>query len=115
MRSTRRGFLGIVASAGAWLARPVAAAAATTATPPPSPTPAPPPLAAGLARERFGKFLSAEETKLLEDRLGGQERRSGRLRSFKLANGEEPATDFHTTRSLGGGERTLRSLGGAGR
>ncbi len=108
MRATRRGFLGMLGSAAAWVAQPRAAVAQVTATPTtptPSPTPAPPPLTGSVARERYGKFLSAEEMKLLEDRLGSQERRSVRLRSFKLANGEEPATDFHVSRRLRGGSR----------
>ncbi len=97
MSATRRGFLGAMAAAAAWLMRPFETRAQTT-TPTPSPTPAPPPLSAGVARDRYGKFLSGDEAKLLEDRLAGQERRSGRLRSFKLANSEEPATDFRVRR-----------------
>jgi hypothetical protein len=97
MIATRRGFLAAAAAAGAWLLRPFETRAQTT-TPTPSPTPAPPPLSAGVARDRYRKFLSADEAKLLEDRLASQERRSGRLRSFKLANSEEPATDFRVRR-----------------
>ena len=97
MSATRRGFLAASAAAAAWLLRPFGTRAQTT-TPTLSPTPAPPPLMAGVARDRYGKFLSGDEAKLLEDRLAGQERRSGRLRSFKLANSEEPATDFRVRR-----------------
>jgi hypothetical protein len=97
MNATRRGFLATAAATAAWLLRPFETRAQTM-TPTPSPTPAPPPLSAGVARDRYGKFLSGDEAKLLEDRLAGQERRSGRLRSFKLANSEEPATDFRVRR-----------------
>ncbi len=97
MSATRRGFLAATAAAAAWLLRPFGTRAQTM-TPTLSPTPAPPPLMAGVARDRYGKFLSGDEAKLLEDRLAGQERRSGRLRSFKLANSEEPATDFRVRR-----------------
>ena len=99
MIATRRSFLGAAAAAAAWLLRPFETRAQTaTPTPTPSPTPAPPPLLAGVARERYGKFLFADEAKLLEDRLASQERRSGRLRALKLANSEEPATDFRVRR-----------------
>ena len=97
MIATRRRFLGAAAAAAAWLLRPFETKAQTT-TPTPSPTPAPPPLSAAVARDRYGKFLSGDEAKLLEDRLASQERRSGRLRAFKLANSEEPATDFRVRR-----------------
>ena len=97
MSATRRGFLAAAAAAATWLLRPFETRAQTT-TPTPSPTPAPPPLLAGVARDRYGKFLSGDEAKLLEERLASQERRSGRLRSFKLANSEEPATDFRVRR-----------------
>ena len=105
MSATRRGFLGVAAFAAAWLLRPFQAGGQAAATPTPSPTPAAPPLIAGVARDRYGKFLAGEEAKTLEDRLASMERRSARLRSFKLANGEEPATDFRTLRGPGGAAR----------
>jgi hypothetical protein len=99
MTATRRRFLGAAAAAAASLLRPFETKAQTTTPQPvPSPTPAPPPLSAAVARDRYGKFLSGDEAKLLDERLAGQERRSGRLRSFKLANSEEPATDFRVRR-----------------
>jgi hypothetical protein len=99
MSATRRSFLGAAAAAAAFLLRPFGTRAQTmTPAPVPSPTPAPPPLLAAVARDRYGKFLSGDEAKLLEERLAGQERRSGRLRAFKLANSEEPATDFRVRR-----------------
>ena len=99
MIATRRRFLGAAAAAAAFLLRPFGTRAQTTTpTPVPSPTPAAPPLLAAVARERYGKFLSGDDAKLLEDRLASQERRSVRLRSFKLANSEEPATDFRVRR-----------------
>jgi hypothetical protein len=99
MSATRRRFLGAAAAVATSLLHPFEARAQTTTpTPVPSPTPAAPPLLAAVARDRYGKFLSGDEPKLLEDRLAGQERRSGRLRAFKLANSEEPATDFRVRR-----------------
>jgi hypothetical protein len=66
--------------------------------PAPSPTPAPPdPKAealAKLARERYGKFLSPEELKMLDERCAGIERRSQRLRAAVLPNGDEPVAGF---------------------
>jgi len=73
-------------------------------TPTPTPTPAapaakPPDLLAKLARERYGKFLTEEELPLLDEDMAGLERRSARLRAYKLANSEEPAVDFSAERS----------------
>jgi hypothetical protein len=105
MPSTRRGFLGTaLASAVAALGRPFTARGQTASTTPPSitPTPAPPDpkaeLLAKLARERYGKFLTAEELTMLDERIAGIERRSARLRALKLANGDEPATEFRARR-----------------
>ena len=72
-------------------------------TPTPTPTPAapatkPPDLLAKLARERYGKFLTEEELPLLDEDMAGLERRSARLRAYKLANSEEPAVDFSAHR-----------------
>lgn len=73
--------------------------------PTPTPTPTPPPpskpaeLLAKLARERYGKFLTEEELPLLDEDMAGLERRSARLRAYKLANSEEPAVDFPAERS----------------
>ena len=105
MSTTRRGFLGTaLGSTVAALARPFAARAQTTPATPPAatPTPAPPDpkaeLLAKLARERYGKFLTAEELTMLDERIAGIERRSARLRALKLANGDEPATEFRARR-----------------
>jgi hypothetical protein len=72
-------------------------------TPTPTPTPAapaakPPDLLAKLARERYGKFLTEEELPLLDEDMAGLERRSARLRAYKLENSEEPAVDFPAER-----------------
>lgn len=70
----------------------------------PTPTPTPPPpsksaeLLAKLARERYGKYLTEEELPLLDEDMAGLERRSARLRAYKLANSEEPAVDFPAER-----------------
>jgi hypothetical protein len=112
--TTRRGFLGAVIGSAPFLSLPFVASAQTAATPAPSapsvpsaapdatPTPAPPdPRAqalAHLARERYGRFLSPEELTMLDERIAGLERRSARLRSVKLANGDEPAAVFRARR-----------------
>ena len=108
MGTSRRGFLGTaIAAAAAAVSRPFAArgqsaAVATPSAPSPSPTPAPPdPRAealAKLARERYGKFLSADELTMLDERCAGIERRSQRLRTVKLANGDEPVGEFRANR-----------------
>ena len=102
MKGTRRGFLGtVVASAVAAVARPFSASAQTT-TPSATPIPAPPDpnaeLLAKLARERYGKFLTTDELTLLDERIAAIERRSARLRAVKLANSDEPATEFRARR-----------------
>jgi hypothetical protein len=51
-----------------------------------------------LARVRYGKFLTEEELPLLDEDMAGLERRSARLRAYKLANSEEPAVDFSARR-----------------
>jgi hypothetical protein len=110
MSSTRRKFLGVsAAAAAAAVAGPgrMAGQAAATATPTPVPTPAPaekkPSLLAQAARERYGKYLTEEQLSVLDERMAGLERTSTRLRSLKFGNGEEPTTDFHALRRLGGG------------
>lgn len=102
--TSRRGFLGAAAGVAGFLLRPFAANS-QTATPAPAvatPTPVPAdPRAealAKLARERYGRFLSAEELPLLDERIAALERRGVRLRAVKLANGEEPAAQFHAER-----------------
>lgn|ERR1017187_9841828 len=110
MPTTRRGFFGAVLGASAFLARPFAGrgqtgvpSPATPAAPPIRTTPAPADPAAEalarLARERYGRFLSAEELPMLDERIAALERRSVRLRAVKLANGDEPAAIFRATRS----------------
>jgi len=95
MSSSRRGFLGMLA---AW----AGAAAVPTTTPAPSPSPSPTPSGPSAlqtaARERFGKFLTAEELPMLDERIAGIERRGARLRAFALENSEEPAVDFSSVR-----------------
>ena len=103
MPKTRRALLKAAGAISALAALPLPA---QTPTPPPppsglTPTPAPekkPGTLTKLARERYGKFLTEEEQKLMDDDMESLERRSGRLRAYKLANGEEPAVDFLAVR-----------------
>jgi len=94
----------ILKAAGAISALAAVPLPAQTPTPPPpgpSPTPAPekkPGTLAKLARERYGKFLAEEELALMDEDMVSLERRSARLRGYKLANGEEPAVDFSAVR-----------------
>jgi len=78
------------------------AISALAAVPLPAQTPTPAPSAPGtlakLARERYGKFLTEEELALMDEDMASLERRSARLRGYKLANGEEPAVDFSAVR-----------------
>ena len=94
---TRRAILKAAGAISALASVPLAAQ-----TPSPTPTPAPhakgADLLAKLARERYGKFLTAEELPLLDEDMAGLERRSARLRGYKLANSEEPAVDFSVER-----------------
>ena len=53
---------------------------------------------AKLARERFGKFLKPEELALMDEDMAFVESRGGRLRGYKLANGDEPVVDFRVVR-----------------
>jgi hypothetical protein len=104
MSTSRRGFLGAALAAAAAVARPLRVRAQTPPAPGPAatPTPAPPdPKAealAKLARERYGKFLSDEELPMLDERIAALERRSARLRGFRLKNSEEPAGVFRAGR-----------------
>ena len=102
MPRTRRSFL---TAAGVITALAAVPLPAQTRTPSPSaPTPSPTPgekkpgTFAKLARERYGKFLTEEEQKLMDDDMDALESRSKRLRGYKLANGEEPAVDFGAER-----------------
>lgn len=101
MPKTRRSFL---KAAGAISALATLPLPAQTVTPSPgaSPTPTPgkkaPGTLAKLARERYGKFLTEEEMVLMDEDMDGLERRSARLRGYKLANAEEPAVDFAARR-----------------
>jgi hypothetical protein len=107
MHSTRRALLkGASALVSLFAAKFSAAQAAATPTPTPNPTPATTPAAppepgplARAARERFGKYLSPEELKMLDEEMAAVERRGARLATFPLKNGEEPATDFRVIRS----------------
>ena len=101
MPKTRRAILKSAAAISALAALPLPAQTPTPSAPP-APTPTPgkkaPGTLAKLARERYGKFLTEEEMVLMDDDMDGLERRSARLRAFKLANGEEPAVDFAARR-----------------
>jgi hypothetical protein len=107
MPRTRRAILKAAGAISALAALPLPAQTTlpTPATPPapPGPTPTPgakkePGTLAKLARERYGKFLTEEERALMDDDMEALERRSARLRGYKLANGEEPAVDFTVVR-----------------
>jgi hypothetical protein len=100
MPRTRRAILKSAAALSALAALPLPAQTSPAAVSP-TPTPAPekkPGTLAKLARERYGKFLTEEELTHLDDDMEGLERRSGRLRAFKLSNPEEPAVDFAAVR-----------------
>jgi hypothetical protein len=101
MKKTRRSILKAAGAISALAAVPLPAQTPTPAPPGPSPTPAPeekPGTLAKLARERYGKFLTEEELALMDEDMASLERRSARLRGYKLANGEEPAVDFSAVR-----------------
>lgn len=98
MPKTRRAIIKAAGAISALAALPLPAQTATpTVTPTPTPEKKPGPLAR-LARERYAKFLTEEELALLDEDMASLERRSARLRSYKLANGEEPAVDFSAVR-----------------
>jgi len=95
---TRRAILKAAGAISALASVPISA---QTPVPTPTPTPAPakpPDLFAKLARERYGKFLTEDELPLLDEDMAGLERRSARLRGYKLANSEEPAVNFSAER-----------------
>jgi hypothetical protein len=96
MAKTRRAILKAAGAISALAALPLPAQTST-----PTPTPAPekkPEGLAKLARERFGKFLTPDELALMDDDMAFVETRGGRLRGYKLANGEEPVLDFRVVR-----------------
>jgi hypothetical protein len=110
MGSTRRAILSAAgAVASLFAARRTLGQTATPAAPPrPTPAPGAPPATAApaepgplarAARERFGKFLSPEELRMLDDEMASLERRGARLKEMPLGNGEEPSTDFRVIRS----------------
>ena len=109
MSSTRRAILAAVGAVASLFAarRSLGQTAAPTAVPSPTPapgtTPTPAPAEPGplarAARERFGKFLSPVELKMLDDEMASIERRGARLKEIVLQNGEEPAADFRVSRS----------------
>lgn len=101
MPKTRRAILKAAGAISALVALPLPAQTPAPAAPGPTPTPAPkkePGTLAKLARERYGKYLTAEEQALMDEDMESLERRSSRLRGFKLANGEEPAVDYTAVR-----------------
>jgi len=96
MAKTRRAILKAAGAISALAALPLPAQ-----TPTPTPTPAPekkPEGLAKLARERFAKFLTPDELALMDEDMAFVETRGGRLRGYKLANGEEPVVDFRVLR-----------------
>jgi hypothetical protein len=101
MPKTRRAILKAAGALSALAALPLPAQIATP-SPAPSPTPTPPKKAPGalarIARERYGKFLTEEEMALMDDDMDSLERRSARLRGYKLGNGEEPGVGFAVVR-----------------
>ena len=101
MPRTRRAILKAAGAISALAALPLPAQTPSPAPPGTTPTPAPkkePGTLAKLARERYGRFLTEEERALLDDDMESLERRSARLRGYKLGNGEEPAVDFAALR-----------------
>jgi hypothetical protein len=94
MAKTRRAILKAAGAISALVALPLSA---QTPTPTPAPEKKPEGLAK-LARERYGKFLTPDELALMDDDMAFVETRGGRLRSYKLANGEEPVADFRVVR-----------------
>jgi len=106
MATTRRSLLGKLAASPLLLpfARRTAEAQAREAAPTPVPAASPTPsdqkpsLLQQLARERYGKFLTEEQGKELDERIASLERTGARLRGLKLGNGDEPATDFAAAR-----------------
>jgi hypothetical protein len=99
MPRTRRSILKSAAALSALAALPLPAQTPPAASPTPTPAPEKKPgTLAKLARERYGKFLTEEEMVRLDDDMEGLERRSARLRTFKLSNAEEPAVDFAAVR-----------------
>jgi hypothetical protein len=101
MPKTRRALLKAAGAISVMAALPLPAQIATPSfAPSPTPTPAKkaPGSLAKMARERYGKFLTEEEMALMDEDMEGLERRSARLRGYKLGNGEEPAVDFVVVR-----------------
>jgi hypothetical protein len=96
MAKTRRAILKAAGAISALAAFPLPAQTPTS-TPTPGPEKKPEGLAK-LARERYGKFLTEDELALMDDDMAFVESRSGRLHSYKLANGEEPVVDFRVVR-----------------
>ena len=95
---TRRAILKAAGAISALATVPLPAQTTTPTPTPAAPAAKPPDLLAKLARERYGKFLTEEELPLLDEDMAGLERRSARLRAYKLANSEEPAIDFAAER-----------------
>lgn len=95
---TRRAILKAAGAISAIATVPLRAQVPTPTPTPAAPSAKPPDLLAKLARERYGKFLTEEELPLLDEDMAGLERRSARLRAYKLANSEEPALDFSARR-----------------
>jgi hypothetical protein len=101
MPRTRRAILKAAGALSALAVLPLPAQTSPQAPPGPTPTPTPkkePGTLAKLARERYGKFVTEEELALMDDDMEALERRSARLRGYKLGNGEEPAVDFAAAR-----------------
>ncbi len=100
MAKTRRAILKAAGAISALAALPLPAQTSVP-TPAAPPTPGPekkPEGLARLARERFGKFLTSEELALMDEDMAFVESRGGRLRGYRLANGEESVVDFRVVR-----------------
>ena len=99
MPKTRRAILKAAGTLSVLAALPLPA---QTPSPTVTPTPTPPKKPdglAGVARERYGKFLTEEELGRMDEDMAFLDTRSARLRGFKLENGEEPALDFRVSRA----------------
>jgi len=110
MKTTRRFFVGAAGAAATWVlgffrARTVLAAperaldaGVPVAHPDAGTASRAPASLLQLARERYGKYLDEAQLKMLETKLSDSEARSKRLHAFKLANRDEPASDFRPVR-----------------
>lgn len=98
MKTTRRAFAGLAASAVAFPLVAPLAEAQTTAPPAAAPAPTPvEPLAQAMTavvRAEYGAFLSEAELATIEKDMAGSARGIRRLREFPLTNADEPDCSF---------------------